>query len=183
MECSRILTVLPPPISTYYSNFVVDERPGTATVWNFAVFEFITMKLVCILHTNEQCVVGCQRYDPQIGQDEFRVLDLLDAGVRFRVDHHGFSSLICGCAFHAALAYQVYCRSAKIDLSSVNGVPVGFDSALQTVVYTTWSTRWFRHGIEIRPGLLGQIDSVLVLLSSGLCILRPRTAWGVLSLL
>lgn len=74
VEYCRVLTVPSTPVLAYYTNLVVEERPGAARVWNTAAIEFITMALVRFLHASECGVVGFQCYVPWMSQGGCGVL-------------------------------------------------------------------------------------------------------------
>lgn len=78
------------------------------------------------LHPAKLGVVRFQYYDLDMCQGAYAVVVLLSTAVRCPFDHYGFPSSILRCAFVPALVYLVYCHSAEIDWSPVDGVPHWF---------------------------------------------------------
>lgn len=86
VEFCRILTVTNPPVVTYYSSLVVEDRPGAGVV-HVGTLEFVIMALARFLHAAERGIVGLKCYELWKGQGGCAVLVTHAAGVRRAVDH------------------------------------------------------------------------------------------------
>lgn len=53
MECCCVLTAPTTLVLAYYTNLVVDERPGAAKILHFVFIEFVTKAMVWLLPAAE----------------------------------------------------------------------------------------------------------------------------------
>lgn len=164
----------------YYSNFVVDERRGTATVWHVAALEFGTMALVPFFTVRSGASldfhVMTRRWVKVVA--EHSSLFLLAFAVALIIKALRPLSPVV----HLIHFSDIWCI---VDQTKSIGrlwtlCPIGY-TASPMAVCTTWSTCFFRHGREMQVGELVWIDCILLQQSSAWQLPRNGAPWRVLS--